>query len=76
MEDITPDEFYELLLRFDREVFKPQFDRLLNDVCFILRDEMRARFDDLSARFDALIDNMHEFNVGLHQRLDECEARQ
>jgi hypothetical protein len=48
------DDLVQVLTRFHREVFVPDFERIVGETEVRLRDEMHAGFDALCQRLDRL----------------------
>ena len=60
---MTGDEFYEILLRFHREVVRPDLIAIFED-----------RGGSLRSEFDLLRNDMRNGFVEIHRRLDRVEA--
>ncbi len=64
MGGVTDDEIWAALLRFHREVFLPDFRRIVEDAFRNCEVGMNAHFDALHRRFDRMEAHYQAFAAG------------
>lgn len=72
-----PEDLYEALTRFHREVVSPEFERLRSEIALVrvdLGDEIRRTREELSGKTNALQNDMLSHFDGVYHRFDRLES--